>query len=356
MDLIERLALLSAKIEKQKGTIGTEEATKTSFIMPFIKELGYDVFDATEVIPEYTADIGIKKGEKVDYAISQNDKIIMLIECKMIGTKLDANVESQLHRYFHVTHARVGILTDGLIYKFYTDLEEPNKMDNKPFLEFSLNQLDESIINEIKKFSKQSFDIDQILASANEMKFTRAIKSYINEQMASPSEEFIQHVLKNVYSGRVTAQVKEQFTPILKRAFVQLINDKVNDRLKSAMVSAVHEDTSSESHSEQESEAETDKVILTTEEEKEGYYAVKSILAGIVDLERVVHRDTQSYLGILLDDNNRKPIARLYFNSGKKYLAVFDAEKKEEKLPISGINDLFLYREKIVESCKNYLV
>jgi len=356
MDLIERLALLSAKIENQKGTLGTEEATKTSFIMPFIKELGYDVFDATEVIPEFTADIGIKKGEKVDYAISLNGKIIMLIECKMIGTKLDANVENQLHRYFHATHARVGILTDGLVYKFYTDLEEPNKMDNKPFLEFSLNQLDESIINEIKKFTKQSFDIDQILASANEMKFTRSIKSYINEQLASPSEEFIQHVLKNVYSGRVTAQVKEQFTPILKRAFIQLINDKVNDRLKSAMVSTVHEEVHVEpAAAEQQAEPDTDKLIVTTEEEKEGYYAVKSMLAGMVDLERVVHRDTQSYFGILLDDNNRKPIARLYFNGGKKYLAVFDADKKEEKLPITGVNDLFMYRDKIIESCKNYL-
>mgnify|MGYP000960444327 CR=1 FL=1 len=355
MDLIERLSGLAAKIEKQKQTISTEEATKTSFIMPFIKELGYDVFDATEVIPEFTADIGIKKGEKVDYAISLDDKIVMLVECKMLGTKLDANVEGQLHRYFHTTHARVGILTDGLIYKFYTDLEEPNKMDNKPFLEFSLNQLDESIINEIKKFSKQSFDIDQILASANELKFTRLIKTYINEQLANPSEEFIQHVLKNVYSGRVTAQVKEQFTPILKRAFIQLISDKVNDRLKSAMVSTVHEDIPVQTEDGLQSEDGNDKLVTTSEEEKEGYYAIKSMLAGTVDLDRVVHRDTQSYFGILLDDNNRKPIARLYFNGGKKYLAVFDSEKKEEKILVSCVNDLFMYREKIIASCKNYL-
>ena len=352
MDLSERLSALASKIEKQKSTIATEEATKTSFIMPFIKELGFDVFDATEVIPEYTADMGIKKGEKVDYAISIDDKIVMLIECKIIGSKLDANHESQLHRYFHATHARIAILTDGLVYKFYTDLEEPNKMDNKPFLEFALNQLDELIIQEIKKFSKQSFNIDEIIVSASEMKYIKAIKNYINNQLQNPSEEFLQFVLKNVYSGRVTIQVKEQFTPMLKRAFIQLVNDRVNDRLKSALVSTAQEEISVIANN---APNDDDKLIITTEEEKEGYYAIKSMLSDIVDLKRVVYRDTQSYFGILMDDNNRKPIARLYFNGGKKYLAVFDADKKEEKLPVSNVDDLFTYREKIIASCKSYL-
>lgn len=352
MDLVERLATLATKIQKQKDTIATEEATKTSFIMPFIKELGYDVFDATEVIPEFTADIGIKKGEKVDYAISIENKIVMLIECKIIGAKLDANNESQLHRYFHATQARIGVLTDGLVYKFYTDLEDANKMDNKPFLEFAINQLDDSIIQEIKKFSKQSFNIDQILVSANELKFTKAIKTYINDQMLNPSDDFMQFVLKNIYSGRITSQVKDQFTPVLKRAFIQLISDKVNFRLKSALVSSTQEEIPAIADDALQSD---DKSIITTEEEKEGFYAIKSMLSGLLDLSRVVHRDTQSYFGILLDDNNRKPIARLYFNSNKKYLAVFDADKKEEKLPIATVNDLFMYRDNIITSCKSYL-
>lgn len=354
MDLIERLSALASKIEKQRSTVATEEATKTSFIMPFIKELGFDVFDPAEVIPEYTADVGLKKGEKVDYAISMNDKIIMLIECKMIGTKLDANYENQLHRYFHTTQARIGILTDGLVYKFYTDLEEPNIMDNKPFLEFALNQLDDLMIQEIKKFSKQSFNIDEIIVSASDLKYTKAIKGYMNDQLQNPSEEFLQFVLKNIYSGRITAQVKEQFTPMLKRAFIQLINDRVNDRLKSALVSTAQEEIISTSD-EVVITKEDEKLIITTEEEKEGYYAIKSMLAGTVELERVIYRDTQSYFGILLDNNNRKPIVRLYLNGGKKYLAVFNADKKEEKLLISSVNDLFNYRDNIIASCKNYL-
>ncbi|MDP3010065.1 MAG: type I restriction endonuclease [Methylococcales bacterium] len=166
MDLIDRLNQMAAKIAKQKDSIATEEATKTAFIMPFISALGYDVFDPDEVIPEFTADIGIKKGEKVDYAIKVNDKISILIECKMLNSKLDAQNESQLHRYFHATEARIAILTDGIVYKFYTDLDEPNKMDNKSFLELSMLQIDEVVVGELKKFTKTAFNIDELLSSA----------------------------------------------------------------------------------------------------------------------------------------------------------------------------------------------
>lgn len=206
MDLIDHLNQIASKITKQKNSIATEEATKSAFIMPFIASLGYDVFDPEEVIPEFTADIGIKKGEKVDYAISVGGKISLLIECKMIGAKLEALNESQLHRYFHTTEARIGILTDGIIYKFYTDLDEPNKMDNKPFLEFSVMHVDEVIIGELKKFTKVSFNIDDVLSSASELKYTKTIKSLINEQLVNPSDEFVKFILVSAYSGRVTAQ------------------------------------------------------------------------------------------------------------------------------------------------------
>lgn len=358
MDLIDRLNQIAAKISKQKDSIATEEATKTAFIMPFISAFGYDVFDPEEVIPEFTADIGIKKGEKVDYAIKVNGKISILIECKMLNSKLDAQNESQLHRYFHATEARIGILTDGVIYKFYTDLDEPNKMDNKSFLEFSIHQIDESIVGELKKFTKVAFNIDELLSSASELKYTKEIKNIINEQLVNPSDDFIKFVLNNIYTGRITAQVKDQFIPVIIKAFQQLINDKLNDRLKSALSIAEPPVTiSSESQIIQNQSVQNadENKIVTTQEELEGFYAIKSSLSGVVDLNRVVYRDTQSYFGILLDDNNRKPIARLYLNSTKKYLSVFNSDKKEEKISISTIDDIFEYKEKIVASVKNYL-
>jgi hypothetical protein len=358
MDLIDRLNQIASKVAKQKDSISTEEATKTAFIMPFIGALGYDVFDPEEVIPEFTADVGIKKGEKVDYAIKVGGKISILIECKMVNAKLDALYESQLHRYFHATEARIAILTDGIVYKFYTDLDEPNKMDNKPFLEFSIQQVDEVIVNELKKFTKTAFNIDELLSSASELKYTKEIKNIINEQITNPSDEFIKFVLSNTYNGRVTAQVKEQFVPVITKAFQQLINDKLNDRLKSALSIAepsVTVSPESASSQPQATQSADESQVVTTQEELEGFYAVKSILKGIVDLNRVVHRDTKSYFGILLDDNNRKPIARLYFNGGKKYLGVFGADKSEEKIPVSAVDDIFDYREKIIASVNNYI-
>ncbi len=356
MDLIDRLNQIASKIIRQKDSIATEEATKAAFIMPFIGALGYDVFDPEEVIPEFTADIGIKKGEKVDYAIAVNGKISMLIECKMVNAKLDAQHESQLHRYFHTTTARIGVLTDGIIYKFYTDLDEPNKMDNKPFLEFSVQQIDEAIVSELKKFTKVAFNIDELLSSASELKYAKAIKGLINEQLITPSDEFLKFVLNNIYTGRVTAQVKEQFIPIITKAFHQLINDKLNDRLKSALSIAEPSAVAAPTEQTPVQQPTDENKIITTQEELEGFYIIKSILKGSVDLNRVIYRDTLSYFGVLLDDNNRKPIVRLYFNGSKKYLSVFGADKKEEKIPVTVVDDIFEHREKIVASVKNYLV
>lgn len=355
MDLIDRLNQISLKISKQRDSIATEEATKAAFIMPFINALGYDIFDPEEVIPEFTADIGIKKGEKVDYAIVVNGNISMLIECKMVNARLDAQHESQLHRYFHSTAARIGVLTDGIIYKFYTDLDEPNKMDNKPFLEFSIQHIDEVIVNELKKFTKAAFNIEQLLSSASELKYTRAIKNIISDQLVNPSDEFLKFVLNNIYSGRVTSQVKEQFIPVITKAFQQLINDKLNDRLKSAL-SIAEPSTQPPLEVILPVQQADENQIITTQEELEGFYIVKSILKDSIDLKRIIYRDTLSYFGILLDDNNRKPIARLYFNDKKKYLSVFGADKKEEKILVSKVDDIFEHKEKIISSAKNYIV
>src|SRR5690554_1244514 len=123
MDLIDRLKDLAERIELQNEFVKTEEATKHSFILPFIAALKYNVFDPTEVIPEYTADVGIKKGEKVDYAIKKDGKIIMLMECKTSGGDLSPKHASQLYRYFNVTQeSRIAVLTNGVLYRFFSDI------------------------------------------------------------------------------------------------------------------------------------------------------------------------------------------------------------------------------------------
>ena len=352
MDLIDQLTALSSKIHKQVDIIKTEEATKNAFIMPFIAALGYNVFDPTEVTPEFSADVGIKKGEKVDYAILQEGSPIILLECKWCGCNLDSEHASQLYRYFSVTESRFGILTNGIIYRFYTDIEESNKMDSKPFLELNMLDIKESAIDELKKFSKTVFNLDEILTTATELKYTKEIKRLLAEQANAPSEDFVRFFASNVYSGKLTQGVKQQFTDLTKQAFWQFINEKIADRLRSAMLEESSAKISKVEEADEvitEDNKDSENRIVTTQEEIEAYYIIKSILAPYIDNERVVMRDTISYCGILLDDNNRKPICRLYFNNLERLaIAFIDVEtKKYEKTPIEKLGDIFQYTDKI---------
>lgn len=343
MDFVEQLQALATKTEKLCSLLQTEEATKNALVMPFINILGYDIFDPTEVIPEFVADIGIKKGEKVDYAIKKDDKIIMLFECKHCGGDLNINHASQLFRYFSVTDARIAVLTNGLVYRFFTDLEAPNRMDEKPFFEFDMTELDDVAITELKKLTKQTFNIDEIVATAGELKYTRQIKKILAQQIDNPSDEFVKLAASNVFSGVLTPARREYFTGIVKRAFTQLVNERINDRLKSVMSGA----TSIEAEPIQPDAPRREDLIQTTAEELEGFYIVKSLLRDIVDPNRIVHRDTQSYMGILLDDNNRKPLARLHFNRSQKYLGVFNEQRQEERIPINNLDEIYQHAEKM---------
>lgn len=190
MDLIDRLKELSAKIERQKKAVLTEEAAKTAFVLPFLQALGYDIFNPAEVIPELTADHGVKKGEKVDYAIRLENKIIIIIECKPIGSNLETKHAGQLFRYFSVTETRFGVLTDGVKYLFYSDLEKDNYMDSRPFFEFNLFEFGENQVEELKKFTKTSFDLETIISTASNLKYHKALISELKSEFESPSEEF----------------------------------------------------------------------------------------------------------------------------------------------------------------------
>lgn len=360
MDFIDQLRSLATRIANTKDLIQTEEATKNAMVMPFIQALGYNVFDPLEVTPELIADVGLKKGEKVDYAILSNGKPIILLECKKCGADLNINHASQLFRYFHVTEARFGVLTNGVRYQFFTDLEQPNKMDEKPFLEFNLLDFKDQDVDELKKFAKTSFDLDKILTTANDLKYTRIIQNKLAEWMANPSEEFVRLVAADHLSGkRFTPAVKEQFTAIAKRAFQQLIGDRINDRLRVAMTpDQLPEPIAAAPVASQDTPAETldGPATETTPQEIEGFHIVKALLRGVVDTKRIVMRDAQSYCAILLDDNNRKPICRLRFNNTTKLvLGVMDASKNEEKVPLADLDELYNYGDQLKATVQSYL-
>ena len=361
MELIDQLTNLASRVQKQLTHIQTEEATKTALIMPFINALGYNVFDPTEVVPEFICDIGTKKGEKIDYAIMRDGKPIILFECKRVGGDLTINNASQLFRYFHVTEARIAILTNGSTYRLFTDLEQPNKMDERPFMEFDLFNFHENDIAEIKKLSKPAFNIDDMLFAAYNLKYMRAFKKYFDEQFNQPSTDFINFVSKQVYDGVLTSKLKDQFSVLVHRSFHQFLNDKITMRLRSAMVDTNSNMLAAEipvapvatAGSVAASIESDDKEIETTVEETEGFMIVRAILRKMVSVNRVVMRDVQSYCGILLDDNNRKPICRLHFNGSKKFVTVFDIEGGE-RVNIASLDELYELATRIRAAVQRY--
>ncbi|HBO5587648.1 TPA: restriction endonuclease [Pseudomonas aeruginosa] len=360
MEFEEKLVSLAAKIRQQKSAIQTEEATKTAFVMPFIQMvLGYDVFDPLEVVPEFTCDIGTKKGEKIDYAILKDGEIQILIESKKIGEPLNINHASQLFRYFHVTNARISILTNGQVYKFFTDLDAPNKMDEKPFLELDILDIDDHAIPELQKLTKSAFDVESIISAAGELKYVGQIKRILASQFSQPDEEFVRLFASRVYEGIITQKVRDQFTTLTKKACTQFLSDQVNDRLKSAITGGPQPILVAQAQPDQPADAEQTEPeekdrVVTTAEEIEGYNIVKAIVRTEVDVKRIAPRDTQSYFGILLDDNNRKPIARLHFNRSQKYLGTFDAEKNETRHPINSLDDIFSHADALRATARSY--
>ena len=350
MDFIDELRALANRVQGQLEHLQTEEATKNAIIMPFINIMGYDVFNPTEIVPEFTADIGMRKGEKVDYAIIQDGLPIILIECKSAGSELNQDNATQLFRYFTATSVRFGILTNGIDYQFFSDLDEPNKMDTKPFMEFNLLDFDDQIVEELKRFTKTAFDLEDTLSAATELKYTTEIKRVLAEEMRRPSEDFVRLLAGQVYSGRMTQSIRDQFTERTRRAFQQLINDRISDRLKSALA---HESEPEDLRDVQVQEdvdvtSEGDESgIVTTKEEIDAYNIIRAILWETVDVTRIVMRDTKSYCGILLDDNNRKPICRLRFNSSQRYLVLIDDDRQESRHAIVSVEDIFSFANEL---------
>lgn len=368
MDFIDQIKLLSKRVEQIKDQIQTEEATKMSLIMPLFQALGYDVFNPMEFVPEYVADVGIKKGEKVDYAILTDGEPTILVEAKWCGEPLDKH-GNQLFRYFTTTKAKFGILTNGVEYRFFTDLDEPNKMDEKPFFEFNITQIKEQDITELKKFHKANFDVEAVFSAAEDLKYTNQIKLLLKRQLNEPEDIFINYILNEIYDGRKTQTIIDKFKPVIKKSFNQFVNDLMSDRLNAALNKAngdnttkVKVDVSSTSLSNNENvetnpetTENTKPKITTTQEELDGFAIVKAILHKTLDVNRIYYRDTASYFGILCDNKNYKWICRLRVETSTKYLILPDGTGSGKKYSISNINDIFNYEDELIESAKRFV-
>lgn len=355
----DALTLLATKVADQWENIETEEATKTAFILPFISTvLGYDIFNPQEVIPEYTADVGVKRGEKVDYAIMDGGEVRILLECKKVSGDLTPEHASQLYRYFSVTTARIAVLTNGRVYNFYTDLDAPNVMDSRPFLVLDLADIDETFLPELRKLTKERFDLDSVVSAAEELKYLGAIKREVAAEFKEPSADFVRLFAARVYDGRLTQPVLEKFTSITDKALGQFLNERINDRLKSALGADVN--TVMPVPDNVEEPADVDEPvpvpsdgIETTDDELAAYRIVMAIACAEIPAERITYRDVRSYFSVLADDNNRRPIVRCYFGR-RKVIAFVGDDKTEDRYEIEKLEDLYRYTEQIRQAARRW--
>ena len=322
-----------------------------ALIAPFIQALGYDIFNPTEVKPEFSADLpGIKQGERVDYAVLENGQPKILVEAKPYTTDLKSAEMGQLSRYFQATNARIGILTNGQTFLFYSDLDKPNLMDERPFAEINLFDLKSAPLEQIKQMSKAMFDIDTLLSTAERLKYLRGVKEQLKAELTDPSEWLVKEMAARVHSARRTSsQLLEKFKPIVVDAIKAYINDRINERLSSAMeadraqVEVVDEPSDAASNDES--------GIVTTKEEYEGLYIIRAICASEIDPSRLTEKDTKTYCNVLLDNNSWKSVVRMHFNGSQKKLEIFD-DAEAKMVPLESVSSIYQVAERIRSALK----
>ncbi len=357
MDFLESMKDVGRRSKSAAKSALTEEATKTSVVLPFIRALGFDIFDLDEVVPEFVSDVGTKKGEKVDFALKIDGKIAMLLEAKPIGTSLGSSQFNQLFRYFSVTDARVAILTNGRDVWFFSDVDKPNTMDKIPFFTIDLQGFDDNQAAELEKFHRDNFDIENLIETASTLKFVDRAAAYLAEQLTDPDDEFVRLIGKRIYEGNMTKQVVEQLKPSVQSALDAVIRARIEDKLGVSLRSTVpaNEVRKADDEGTVGVDAPQDDGIETTEEELQAFYVVRAIAAEDTEIERVTIRDARTYCSIFMDDNNRKPICRLYFNSKSvKYLGLMDDDKNETKHLIESVGDIYKYRTELKRAVARY--
>jgi hypothetical protein len=349
MDLIDHLQGLATRAEQTGDSLTNEEATKMALIAPFIQALGYDIFNPTEVKPEFSADLpGIKQGERVDYAVLENGQPKILVEAKPYQTDLKSAEKGQLSRYFQATHARIGILSNGRQFLFFSDLDRQNLMDEKPFAEIDLNDLKAAPLEQIKQLSKSMFDLETLLSTAERLKYLRGVKEELKAELSDPSDWLVREMARRIHTAeRVSGQLVEKFKPVVIDAIEAVINDRINDRLSSAMKA---EKAADPSPPEEAGPASSDGIEFT-DEEREGLYVIRAICASEINPSRLSEKDTKTYCNVLLDGNSWKSILRMHFNGGTKRLEIFD-EAEPKFVVLETVADIYQHSERVRAALK----
>jgi predicted type IV restriction endonuclease len=380
MTFVDDIARVAEQVRKRINAISGEEATKMAIIVPFLGVLGYDAFEPTEVIPEYVADFAVSSGkkpfDKVDYAISINNTIVMLIEAKAHDKKPEVH-DGQLRKYFNsLVPAKVAVVTNGIEYRFFTDLDEPNIMDGKPFFCFDILNYDQKQIESLKFFHRDNFNTQEIKHHAEELVYLNGVSHLVGGLLRSPSDDFIRFLIKNlgaeyaVANKVVNARVIEKFRLLVKKSIqttlVELMTQSINKEMGQPNDEALEEFEDTQNEVEQEVEGVQ---VETTAEELDAFERIKSITARSQSFNlEVNYKDVLSYFGVnvgkttwwflrlYLSPKKKSFVTRLPINDVKSLAPGFEVQEMSasfgdaaSRVIISSVNDLDQLSDLIVK-------
>ena len=329
MGFTEDIVKLSEQVRKRFDQVVGEEATKMALIVPFLSALGYDVYDPSEVMPEYVADFAIKKAgqfEKVDYALAINGTKVMLVEAKARGQKSEAH-DGQLSRYFNgLLTTKVAIVTNGIEYRFFTDLRDKNVMDKEPFFTFNILEYDSKDIDNLKFFHRDNFEVTAITNHAEEMVYVKGMTQLLGNLLRSPSEEFVRFLVAELgtvapsyeIQGRITGKVIDKFKPIVKKSIQGSLVELMTRSLSQEITQPVEVEVEQEIEEEEKQQESQESKVVTTAEEIEAFEKIKAITQTSRSYNfELQYKDTASYFGINLGKSTWW-FLRLYLSSQKK--------------------------------------
>ncbi|WP_022828493.1 type I restriction enzyme HsdR N-terminal domain-containing protein [Flavobacterium antarcticum] len=299
-----------------------EAQTRKFLIEPFFGLLNYV---SNDLIPEYNADFGDRVSQKIDYAIILNKKDTLLVEAKKYNSKLSDKEAGQLNGYFNNTkNSRIAILTNGIEYKFYSDVVEPNIIDSNPFYVFNLLTYDENDIESLLHFDKRFIKIIDIISTAQEEVFIRSFETSIFNELIAPSKDLLKIIHKNM-------SFKSKFNEETQGKMINLINSTL---LKSLYEKKVLEETKSNSLG-----------VITTEFEIQAYHTIRTMLIQNkrIPKERISYKDFKNFFNISIDNSTKKVICKLVFNDTKMKLIIDNNE-----YILEHIDDVIKYKNELI--------
>lgn len=326
MAFADSLRTLANQIEDRRKHVATEEAVKQALILPFVSTLGFDIYNPAELIPEYKAGWA-KTTEKIDYCLQIHGKPILFIEAKGPNEAL-VNYDAQLAKYFNSTpELKFCIITNGIEYRFFTDLQEPNLLDKKPFFEFNFEKFGDTDIAVLERFRKDVFNAGSLVGYAEDLVFLEALKRQFIKLLRDPSDEFISFAVKEaeLVDSRVTQKVIDRFRPLVKESISASVLEIVQQSLTPRVGGPVAE-APEPCPEPVESEPVNDNGgprVETTDEELRAFELIKQIVGPHVpDAELIRHNDTERYFAIQYNVTTRW-FARLFIQDRDKKIAVF---------------------------------